>query len=247
MVVFKVISPDELTYKQAMEGEDRELWIIAVEKELQSFKSNKTWTLVMFPHNKKALSMKWLLRLKRNLAGSIIKYKARLNVRGFEQIQGVDYTETFAPVTKLTSLRLFLAMANQFCMRMIQLDITTAFLNAKLDEEIYVDIPPGVDIEEELKQLLSHHPMQKMDRSKLAFRLLKSVYGLKQAPRMWYEKINNYITSLGYVPLKSEPCIYIYILQTQLSKSMITLYVDDMIIASTQASELNRVVDGLCK
>ena len=145
------------------------------------------------PDNGKALPLKWIYTVKKNLKGIIIRYKARL-VQGFFQIFGVDYTNTYSSVAKFVSIRIILALSVQLGLIIHTMDVDTAFLNAKLDENIWVQIPPG---------------------TKLAtgddgiYKLLKSLYGLKQASRCWNTLINAYLLEKGFSRMEADPCIYI--------------------------------------
>ena len=197
-----------ISIEEALSSSRRKEWIDAINKELLSHRINGTWELSEVDENHQT---KFVLRPKFDENGNEIKLKARLVILGFKELYGIDYEETFAPVTKLTSLRIFLCIAVQFNMTMIQLDVVTAFLNADLPETIFIDIPFGVDIEEELSYLpLSHrlNNIYKNNPNKIKLKLRKSIYGLKQAPRNWYNNINSYLKSIGFQPIKSDPCIY---------------------------------------
>jgi Reverse transcriptase (RNA-dependent DNA polymerase) len=153
-------------------------WIAAEEDELRSFAVKNVMTKnPWLPDNSKALPLKWIYSVKKDMKGVIIRYKARFVVQGFFQIFGVDYTDTYSPVAKFVSIRIILALYVQLGLIIHTMDVDTAFLNAKLDENIWVQIPPG---------------------TKLAtgddgiYKLLKSLYGLKQASRCWNTLINAY-------------------------------------------------------
>lgn len=96
------------------------------------------------PPNRKPITSKWVFKIKTKANGTLDKYKARLVARGFTQIQGIDYMETFAPVVKLNSIKVLLALATQFNFEIHQLDVKTAFLNGYIDEDIYMIIPEGL-------------------------------------------------------------------------------------------------------
>ncbi|KAH9782217.1 hypothetical protein KPL71_008805 [Citrus sinensis] len=118
-------------------------WVTAMNEELFMIEKNKTWELVDQPQNRKVIGVKWVYKTKLNADGSINKYKARLVVKGFAQVPGVDYSDTFAPVARLDVIRLLLAVAAQKNWRVYQLDVKSAFLNGFLQEEIYVEQPEG--------------------------------------------------------------------------------------------------------
>lgn len=144
-------------------------WIDAMKEEIKTIEKNQTWELVKRPHNKNVVGVKWLYRLKNDAKGNVVRHKARLVAKGFTQQYGVDYLETFVPVSRHETIRLLLAVAAQRRWKLFQLDVKSAFLNGKLKEEIYAEQPPG--FEEEGKE-------------DYVLRLHKALYGLKQAPRV---------------------------------------------------------------
>jgi hypothetical protein len=110
---------------------------------------NKTWDLVDRPEGRKVIGVKWIFKTKFNADNSINKYKARLVVKGYAQIFGIDYSDTFALVARLDAIRLLLAIAAQKGWKVFQLDVKSAFLNGVLQEEIYVEQADGFVIQGE--------------------------------------------------------------------------------------------------
>jgi hypothetical protein len=197
---------------QALTGPRRKEWIQAINMELSAQRLNETWELCELPIDKRTLTTKFILRPKYDENGKEIKLKARLVIQGYKQNYLEDFNEIYAPVSKLTTLRTFFSIANHFNMKMQQIDVKTAFLNAKLNDEIYIEIPWGIDPEEELEKLPSTHPLRINYTGKaheLKLRVNKSIYGLKQAPHDWYNTINTFIINqLGYKPTSADPCLY---------------------------------------
>ena len=134
---------------------------------MESLISNRTWKLVDLPPGCKTIGCKWVLRKNLKPDGSIDKFKARLVAKGFKQKTDLDFFDTFSPVTKITSIRLLIAIAAIFYLKIHQMDVKTAFLNEDLEEEIYIDQPEGC-VEPGLESEVC--------------KLTKSLYGLKQAP-----------------------------------------------------------------
>ena len=134
---------------------------------MESLISNRTWKLVDLPPGCKTIGCKWVLRKNLKPDGSIDKFKARLVAKGFKQKIDLDFFDTFSPVTKITSIRLLIAIAAIFYLKIHQMDVKTAFLNEDLEEEIYIDQPEG---------FVEPGPESKVCK------LTKSLYGLKQAP-----------------------------------------------------------------
>ncbi|CAI7822247.1 unnamed protein product [Closterium sp. NIES-54] len=151
------------TLKEALESSDAEEWKKEMESELKSIEENGTWELVELPEGRKAITS------KSDADGKIERYKSRLVAKGYQQKEKVDYKELFAPVVKPTTLRTLLAGAAIKGWVVKQMDVTTAFLNGVLEEEIFMAQPEGFD-----------------DGSGRVLRLKKALYGLKQAPRQWY-------------------------------------------------------------
>jgi hypothetical protein len=158
------------SYKAAITGPDRNEWLKAMEEEHQSLQANTTWELAELPPGRKAIGSKWIFRIKEDAQGQVTRYKARLVAQGFTQQQGFDYEETFAPVMKLTTLRILVAVAAAKDYSIKQLDVSTAYLHSEVDEEIYMRQPPGFQVKGNKGQ-------------DLYCRLRRSIYGLKQAGR----------------------------------------------------------------
>ncbi|KAL0546653.1 hypothetical protein IC582_016565 [Cucumis melo] len=127
------------------ETKKNQRWVAAMEEELSMIEKNKTWILVDRPQDRKVIGVKWVFRTKLNADGSINKHKARLVVKGYAQIFGVDYSDTFAPVARMDIIRLLFAIAAQKDWKLYQLDVKSAFLNGVLQEEIYVKQPEGCE------------------------------------------------------------------------------------------------------
>lgn len=154
-----------------------------------------------------------MFRTKLNPYGSINKHKARLVVNGYAQVFGVDYSDTFAPVARLDTIRLVLAVAAQNVWKVFQLNEKSAFLNGTLQAEIYVEQPEG---------------FVEQGQEEKVYLLKKTLYSLKQAPRAWYSKIDKYMSSLGFVKSMSEATLYVKCKRDDLL--IVSLYVDDLLI-----------------
>jgi hypothetical protein len=169
---------DPESFSQAMSCKESELWYDAMKEEMNSIKSNEVWDLVELPNGAKAIGCKWVFKTKKDSLGNIERYKARLVAKGFTQKEGIDYTETFSPVSKKDSLRVIMALVAHFDLELQQMDVKTTFLNGDLEEEVYMKQPEG---------------FPSSDGEQLVCKLKKSLYGLKQASRQWYLKFHNVI------------------------------------------------------
>ncbi|CAI7891459.1 unnamed protein product [Closterium sp. NIES-54] len=146
---FAFFSPVEMpgepaTLKEALESSDAEEWKKAMESERKSIEENGTWELVELPEGRKAITSKWLFKIKSDADGKIERYKYRLVSKGYQQKEKVEYKELFAPVVKLTTLRTLIAGAAIKGWVVKQMDVTTAFLNGVLEEEIFMAQPEGM-------------------------------------------------------------------------------------------------------
>eukprot|EP01018_Ginkgo_biloba_P033190 Gb_05496 [translate_table: standard] len=148
-----------------------------MEVEFDALVRNDTWTLMELPLDKNVIETKWIYKIKYKSDGSIDKHKARLVAKGYAQQEGIDYIETFAPVTKMDTIKIVLVLAEKNGWIIYQMDVKSAFLNGYVDEEIYVEQPQGFEI---------------VGKENKVYNLKKSLYGLKQAPRAWYSRIDTY-------------------------------------------------------
>jgi hypothetical protein len=150
-------------------------------EEYSSLMKNHTWDLVSLPKGRNLVHYKWIYKTKYAADGSVDKYKARLVAKGFSQVEGIDYSETFSPISKMNSIRLVISLAASQGWSVYQMDVKSAFLHGDLDEEIYMEQPLGF-----------------VQDSSLVCRLRLSLYGLKQAPRAWYEKMDSFLIFAGF-------------------------------------------------
>ena len=220
---------DPLTLQDVLSRPDKEEWLKAIDSEMQSLYENNTWTLVDLPKDRKAIGSKWIFKLKKDANGSK-RYKARLVAKGYAQQEGIDYTETFAPVIKYQSLRMLLAIATEKNMLVHQMDVKTAFLNGILREEIYLVQPEGNIV---------HGQEEKVCK------LNRSLYGLKQSPRCWNQRIDNFLRNEGFNKCLSDNATYVKGKHQQ--QVYLGIYVDDIIIISAREEELKTVKATLCE
>nr|GEW35691.1 hypothetical protein [Tanacetum cinerariifolium] len=174
------IEEDPRTYNEAMQSRDADFWKEAIDDEIRSIMKNNTWVLSDLPPGCKPLGCKWIFKKMMKVDGTIDKFKARLVIQGFKQKEGIDYFDTYAPVARITTIRLLLALAATHNLVIHQMDVKTAFLNGDLDEEVYIKQP------ERFIMSGNEHKVCK---------LVKSLYGLKQAPKQWHQKFDEFLSS----------------------------------------------------
>ncbi len=207
-------SDEPKSYNDAMNSAESSRWKKAMDDEIKAMHDNESWTLVETTPNMNIIGSKWVYKIKRKGDGTIERYKARLVARGFNQVEGVDYNETFAPVMRYKTLRIILSLANEMDYEIKQMDVMNAFLNAKVNDNVYMEQPPGYG---------------STKNPNLICKLTKAVYGIKQAPNLWNEEINTFMKTNAFIPCKSDTCLYTYKCR---SGRIITLgiFVDDMVV-----------------
>ena len=208
-------STEFLTFQQAQSNPH---WQAAMEDEIDSIHRNHTWSLVSLPPNTKAISSKWVYKLKPGTRENPARYKARLVARGFEQRDGVDYLETFAPVVRWETIRILVAIAVHLGWPIHQLDVLTAFLNGILKEDVYMNQPPG---------------FVKPGQEHLVCKLHRSLYGLKQSPRAWYARLHAALLAWKLTQSASDPNLYF----AHIGNDTIALlvYVDDILLTGSNS------------
>ena len=212
-------------YMEAMRLDDSKKWEQAMSDEMSSLDQNDTWVLVDLPKGKRALLCKWIFRKKDESDGQV-RYKARLVVKGFSQKEGIDFHEIFAPVVKLTTIRILLGIVASEGLFLEQMDVKTALLHGDLDEEIYMRQPEGFQVP---------------GKEDSVCKLKRSLYGLKQAPRQWYKKFDSFMISGGFVRTDGYHCCYF---QRYVEGYIYLVFsIDDMLIAGNTM----KLVNGLKK
>ncbi|KAG9458307.1 hypothetical protein H6P81_002815 [Aristolochia fimbriata] len=224
----EVLLDDPQTYEQALESKDSTAWLKAIQEELNSMDKNKVWELVELPEGRQPKGCKWIFKKKLKPDGTIDRYKARLVAKGFTQKEGIDYKETYSPVSAFTSIRVLLAIVAYLDLELHQMDVKTAFLNGDLEEEIYMHQPERLAVK---------------DQGDKVCRLAKAIYGLKQSPRQWFFTFHKVITEYGFIPNLYDPCVY-----TQVSGGkfvILCLYVDDILFMGNDLEMVLRIKEWL--
>jgi hypothetical protein len=210
------------TYREAMASRDCDKWCVAMQSEYDGCVAMNTWVLVKrseLPIGANIIPVRWVYRIKTDENGVITKYKARMTPKGFKQVKGIDYFEVFANTGKYKSLRVVLAIAAMRDMELRQYDVPQAFTQAGLDEDVYMELPEGYEID----GMVCH--------------LKKSLYGLKQSPRNWYLLVSVFITGeMGFCATVSDPCLFYKMSRTG-QLMLLFLFVDDMQVAYDKADE----------
>ena len=213
----------EAAINDAVYGEQ---WRTAIQEELKALKINGTWKEEIPPKGTNLVSTKWVFTVKIKNDGTLDRFKARLVARGFSQLYGVDYFETFAPTVRMDTLRIFLAIAAMKDLELIHIDVKNAFTESPLKEKIYLKPPKGVQV-----------------TSGYALRVLRSLYGLKQAARDWNLLCRDQLRTMGFKQSLSDPCLFIH----SVRNIQLLIYVDDLLCATDDKASSDWVYSELSK
>jgi hypothetical protein len=198
-------------------------WRNAMDDEFDALERNHTWTLVPRPPGMNIVGSKWIFKTKFRPDGSVDKHKAHLVARDFTQQHSIDYHDTFSPMVKPVTVRLVLSLvvSRGCCLR--QIDVSNAFLHGFLEEDVYMQQPPGFED--------SQHPQY-------VCKLQWALYGLKQSPRAWYARLSNMLLQLGFLASKANTSLFIF--DKQGVTVYMLVYVDDIVLAGSSASAVDR-------
>ncbi|GJV57324.1 retrovirus-related pol polyprotein from transposon TNT 1-94 [Tanacetum coccineum] len=193
-----------------------ENWVMAMQEELNQFITNDVWELVPNPMDMTIIGTKWVYRNKLDENGVVTRNKARLVAQGYNQQEGIDYDETYAPVARLESIRILLAYACALDFKLYQMDVKSAFLNGVINEEVYVAQPPGfIDFA----------------KPNYVYKLKKALYGLKQAPKAWYDRLKAFLIKHNYSMGMVDNTLFTKKKDSNII--IVQIYVDDIIFGST--------------
>ena len=219
---------EPMSMKEAMSSDQAKQWEEAADAEYKSLMENDTWELVKLPPGRKTVGCKWVFKVKQGPDGEVERFKSRLVAKGYSQRYGLDYDETFSPVVRFSSIRTLLAFAVQNGMFIHQMDVITAFLNGKLDEDIYMNQPEGYIIP---------------GKENFVCYLKRSIYGLKQSPRCWNKELLDYLVELGFIQSVGDPCVFVCTVNDKLV--IIAVYVDDLILATEDSTDMCDLKEAL--
>ena len=195
---------------------------------MKSLVENEVYTVTTLPPGKKAIGSRWVYSVKKDPEGNTL-HKARFVAKGYSQVQGSDYSETFAPTPKMSTIRMLMQISAENNLTVHQMDVKTAYLNAPIDCEVYLTQPEGFEV--------------KQGDVKLVWRLHKSLYGLKQSGRNWNFVLCEFFFQQGYTQSKVDVCLFTKIEVKNMT--MIIIWVDDIIIAASNKYALSNTKDEL--
>jgi hypothetical protein len=210
------------------EANKDEFWNKAVNEELDQIEKNDTWELAPRPKNKNMISTKWVFKNKLNEDGQVTRNKARLVCKGYGQIEGIKFEETFALVAKMEAIRLILAYACSKNVKVYQMDVKSSFMNGELEEEVYIEQPEGFQLSENTDYVC---------------KLKKALYGLKHDPRAWYSRLDKYLQREGFRKGSAGNNLYIKVSESNIL--LIEVYVDDIIFGSDDDRLIHKFVKDM--
>jgi hypothetical protein len=231
------------TLQEAMRSPDWNRWKEAMDEEHTVLETHNTWKLVDAPPGANIVGCRWVFALKRDAAGNIIRYKARLVAQGYSQVPGIDFNDMYAPVTKMASIQTILALAAYHNHEIHQVDVKNAYLNGEFKEGkvIYMKLPPGIELTKDKKKVLL---------------LLKPLYGLKQARRYWYKKLHEMLRErLELVRCEVDHAVFVIekkgeneeMRKKEGETSLIVVHVDDLTLVTMTEQSMQHVKGELKK
>jgi hypothetical protein len=201
------------TYAEAIACSQSEAWLKSMQNEFDSHTDKGTWEITMRPKSRNIIKCKWVYKIKRGAGNQVMKFKSRIVAKGFSQVPNIDFKGTFAPVIKQVTLRTIFAIATAQDLDIHHSDVSTAYLNASLEEDIYMELPPGITLKE---------------RGDFVCKLLKSLYGLKQSGQNWSKELASFLQRLKFSRSRADPCLWFRLMDDG-TFLIILVYVDDII------------------
>ena len=219
------------TYSEALKSIEATKWQKAMDDEMTALTKNEMYELVTPPEGRQIVGGRWVFAIKTGPNGQET-HKARYVAKGYSQIADIDYQETFAPTARMSSVRMLLQKAVQNNMITHQMDMKTAYLNAPIDCDIYMEQPKGFE-------------MRGASGEKLVCKLKKSLYSLKQRGRNWNNMLHNYLLNEKFSQSSADPCVYVR--NSESGCTILIVWVDDIIISATSTDLLCSVKENLCR
>ena len=209
------------SYSEAMKSPQADQWNQAMLEEIQAIQKQDVYEQLQvdsLPPDVKAIGSHWVYKIKRDLDGTIFRYKARVVARGDQQREGIDYGETYAPTARMGHIHLILALAAKNGWDINQMDVCTVFLRSDLHEDIYMRPPPGCS-----------------QAIESIWKLKRSLYGLKQSPYQWYHTLRQYLQSLSYTLSRLDGGFFMFYNKEKNTRLILSIYVDDILLIGTRS------------
>ena len=216
-------------YKEAMTSPDAEKWKSTCTKEYNTLMGYHTWTLVERPPNTNIVGSHWTFQVKHDNHGQVNRYKAQLIAQGFSKVPSLDFNETYAPTIQLTTICFIIALAGKYNLELQQIDVKGAYLNGKLDKDVYMRQPEG---------------FIEPGKERLVCKLLKGVYGLKQSGRVWHHLLKTKLKNIRFKAGEADMTVYFRCSQGG-SIEIAGWYVDDGLLATNSTQVMDKMVNDI--
>ena len=220
---------DSPTVNLALNGREKESWYNAIKEEIDGLIERNTWTLINEDKSIRTIGSRLVLKRKRNSEGKIVKYKARLVAQGYTQTEGIDYLETFSPVVNITTIFVCLTYAIHNNYFIHQVDFNSAYLNAELQETIFMRPPKEFEYDDFKGKIL---------------KLNRTIYGLKQSGREWYSLLSETLLKLDWHQSSTIPCLFTR-KNSSSNLQILLVYVDDVLIMTKFEKEAGKIKEEL--
>jgi hypothetical protein len=192
------------TAREALNSAQSQQWAEAIDEEIAQLEKAKAWEIVKFPAGANVLKSRYVFKTKHDNNHEIMRYRARFVAKGNTQVFSIDYTDTFAPVVKLTTLRLILALAAHRDCEIHHMDVKSTYLNTEIKETVYVQPPHGY-----LEGIETYRGLPHAELRSFALLLKKALYGTKQGARGWYMKLAEVMKSMGFRICNSDQAVFL--------------------------------------
>ena len=210
---------------EAANCNDSEHWKAAMDEEIKSIRNNYSFTVTDLPEGKIPVGRRWVYALKADPKNPI--YKARYVTKGYSQIAGIDYGETFSPTARMESVRSLMQIAIQYDLILHQINVKSAYLHAPINQEIYVNQPAGYST------------------ANRVWKLNKSLYGLKQSGRNWHQTLHDYLMKLGFNKSTADPCIFFK--RDGKDVTILLVWIDDIFVATSTINLMSDIKSKLLR
>ncbi|KAJ9566256.1 hypothetical protein OSB04_002222 [Centaurea solstitialis] len=210
------------------EAKNNPMWVKAMKEEIDPIEKNGTWKLVTRPSNATIIGLKWVFKVKKDANGSISRYKARIVAKGYLQQPGIDFEEVFAPVARIETVRILIALAAAKGWELHHLDVKSAFLHGELQEQVYVHQPEG---------------FVKKGHEDSVYKVVKALYGLRQAPRTWNMKLDGILKDMKFQRCIQEQAVYRRSIGADFI--IVGVYVDDLDVTGTSLNIISKFKEAM--
>lgn len=232
------ISDEPTSYREAMDGAYADDWAASMRDELQSLMKQEVWQVIERQPGMRTITGKWAYKIKMDERNNPVRFKSRLVARGFTQLPGVDFDTTSSPVISKEAVRTALAVLAQRGWDMQQFDVNTAYLNATLDKDIYMEPPAGYI--ELWGDQVNKQQLESLRKGNSVLHLKKALYGLRQSGRRWYETFRDYLREeCNLKASETEPCLFVG------DDIILLIYVDDGLIGAANEKKANDLMKKL--